>query len=190
MCAAAPSCTSNLCNAAFLLIFVKGFRYYNRAYTTEAGVAGLVLCQSTNHSAGGILHNSRHRKGLICTATQVRLLWNNLANCLHTIVSLAQDLCHRTENRNPITPPLHVAAAGKYEPAVDIEPAPPQILSIVTCTLVNSQVLQSSQYSCCLYIHTWILSSVSIDKAFQWSHHDTHALLVKCQWRNQLMLLI
>ena len=74
MCAAAPSCTSNLCNAAFLLIFVKGFRYYNRAYTTEAGVAGLVLCQSTKHSAGGILHNSRHRKGLLCTATQVRLL--------------------------------------------------------------------------------------------------------------------
>ena len=49
---------------------------------------------------------------------------------------MAQDLCHRTENRNPITPPLHVVAAGNYEPAVDIEPAPPQILSIVTCTLV------------------------------------------------------
>ena len=33
MCAAAPSCTSNLCNAALLLILIKGFRYYDRAYT-------------------------------------------------------------------------------------------------------------------------------------------------------------
>ena len=35
MCAAAPSCTSNLCNAALLLIFVKGFRCSDRAYTVS-----------------------------------------------------------------------------------------------------------------------------------------------------------